>query len=438
MTSTDTGGPRGRRVPRAGRSARRARRRRRGSSPACGSAPPRSAGARAAARARADAVGRAAARQRRHAPAQARERGLDAIVLAACGLDRLGLAAEIGARPRPEAMLPEAAQGALALQVRAGEEELVARADHAETRGASRPSALCVATIGAGCLAPVAAHHDGDDAARADRRRGRRLGRAAQRRRSGGARATSCWLAARAMKVIVTRPRAQAQPLVERARGARPRGRRVPADRDRAHLRRADRLRGLRLADRHEPERRRRDRAPRPQPARRSPRSGPARPRRCARTGSSPRSSPRVSSQDGLLREFPRPAGQRALRRGRGRAPRADRRARRRLRRRSTARGCCTPEPPEGDVVVLASGSAARAYAAIGGAAPGGLDRARDDARRARGRARGRRRGGDARPRRARRGASRDVMDSQPSMTRRSRSSPTSGCRTTSSACATA
>ena len=28
------------------------------------------------------------------------------------------------------------------------------------------------------------------------------------------------------------------------------------------------------------------------------------------------------------------------------------------------------PEPPEGDVVVLASGSAARAYAGIGGTAP--------------------------------------------------------------------
>jgi uroporphyrinogen-III synthase len=29
-----------------------------------------------------------------------------------------------------------------------------------------------------------------------------------------------------------------------------------------------------------------------------------------------------------------------------------------------------TPEPPEGDAVVLASGSAARAYAGIGGSAP--------------------------------------------------------------------
>jgi hydroxymethylbilane synthase len=91
-----------------------------------------------------------------------RERGLDAIMLAACGLDRLGLGAEIGARLDPSVMLPEAAQGALALQVRAGEESLVARADHAETRRRVEPERRCVAAIGAGCLAPVAAHHDGE------------------------------------------------------------------------------------------------------------------------------------------------------------------------------------------------------------------------------------------------------------------------------------
>jgi hydroxymethylbilane synthase len=91
-----------------------------------------------------------------------RERGLDAIVLAACGLDRLGLGAEIGARLDPEQMLPEAAQGALALQVRAGEEQAVAHADHAETRARVEPERRCVAAIGAGCLAPVAAHHDGE------------------------------------------------------------------------------------------------------------------------------------------------------------------------------------------------------------------------------------------------------------------------------------
>jgi hydroxymethylbilane synthase len=91
-----------------------------------------------------------------------RERGLDAIMLAACGLDRLGLTAEIGARLDPGWMLPEAAQGALALQVRAGEEELVARADHAETRRRVEPERRCVAAIGGGCVAPVAAHHDGE------------------------------------------------------------------------------------------------------------------------------------------------------------------------------------------------------------------------------------------------------------------------------------
>src|SRR6266702_724508 len=90
------------------------------------------------------------------------ERGLDAIVLAACGLDRLGLAGEIGLRFEPEQLLPEAGQGALALQVRAGEEELVAGADDAETRRRVEAERACVAAIGGGCLAPVAAHHDGE------------------------------------------------------------------------------------------------------------------------------------------------------------------------------------------------------------------------------------------------------------------------------------
>jgi hydroxymethylbilane synthase len=89
------------------------------------------------------------------------ERGLDAVVLAACGLDRLGLGEEIGHRFDPDELLPEAAQGALALQVRLGEESLVARADDLETRRRVEAERACVAMIGAGCLAPVAAHHDG-------------------------------------------------------------------------------------------------------------------------------------------------------------------------------------------------------------------------------------------------------------------------------------
>ncbi|HET7571822.1 MAG TPA: hydroxymethylbilane synthase [Gaiellaceae bacterium] len=89
------------------------------------------------------------------------ERGLDAVVLAACGLDRLGLGGEIGRRFDPDELLPEAAQGALALQVRAGEEHLVAAADDAETRARVEAERACVAAVGGGCLAPVAAHHDG-------------------------------------------------------------------------------------------------------------------------------------------------------------------------------------------------------------------------------------------------------------------------------------
>jgi hydroxymethylbilane synthase len=109
------------------------------------------------------------------------ERGLDAIVLAAAGLDRLGLAGEIGLRFDPDELVPEAGQGAVALQVREGEEALVAAVDDAETRRRVEAERACVARIGAGCLAPVAAHHDGaalvaliaaEDGSWVERRRG--------------------------------------------------------------------------------------------------------------------------------------------------------------------------------------------------------------------------------------------------------------------------
>ena len=49
----------------------------------------------------------------------------DAIVLAAAGLVRLGLLSRIGFLFDPSVFVPEAGQGALALQVRSGEAELV-------------------------------------------------------------------------------------------------------------------------------------------------------------------------------------------------------------------------------------------------------------------------------------------------------------------------
>jgi hydroxymethylbilane synthase len=109
------------------------------------------------------------------------ERGLDAIVLAAAGLVRLGREEEIGHRFDPEQLVPEAGQGAVALQVRTGEEEVVAGVDDPETRRRVEAERACVASIGGGCLAPVAAYHDGaellalvahEDGAWLERRRG--------------------------------------------------------------------------------------------------------------------------------------------------------------------------------------------------------------------------------------------------------------------------
>ncbi len=140
------------------------------------------------------------------------ERGLDAIVLAACGLDRLGLAQEIGKRFEPEELVPEAGQGALALQVRAGENHLVAAADDAETRRRVEAERACVAAIGGGCLAPVAAHHDGttltalvaaEDGSWIERRSG-----------DDPAALAAELLAVRPLRVLVTRPSDQADPLV--------------------------------------------------------------------------------------------------------------------------------------------------------------------------------------------------------------------------------
>lgn len=90
-----------------------------------------------------------------------RERKLDAVVLAACGLDRLGLANEIGVRLGVGTVLPEAGQGAVALQVRGDDTGLVESIDDAATRQRVEAERACVARIGAGCSAPVAAHHDG-------------------------------------------------------------------------------------------------------------------------------------------------------------------------------------------------------------------------------------------------------------------------------------
>jgi hydroxymethylbilane synthase len=86
------------------------------------------------------------------------ERGLAAIVLAACGLDRLGLAHEIGFRVPTEIMLPEVGQGFLALQTRASEAPALAAVNDENGLRVLRAERAAAGAFGGGCLAPVAAH----------------------------------------------------------------------------------------------------------------------------------------------------------------------------------------------------------------------------------------------------------------------------------------
>lgn len=84
----------------------------------------------------------------------------DGLILAAAGLDRLRIRVPDAARLPAELMLPAPAQGALALQVRAGDEalrELLAGLDHRPTRVAVEAERRLLRRLGGGCLAPLGA-----------------------------------------------------------------------------------------------------------------------------------------------------------------------------------------------------------------------------------------------------------------------------------------
>ena len=88
---------------------------------------------------------------------------LDAVVLAAAGLRRLGRAAEITEVLDPMLMLPAPAQGALAVECRTADTslvELLASLDDEHTRAAVVAERSLLATLEAGCSAPVAALAD--------------------------------------------------------------------------------------------------------------------------------------------------------------------------------------------------------------------------------------------------------------------------------------
>lgn len=91
---------------------------------------------------------------------------LDAALLAAAGLDRLGIPIPDGARLSLDLVLPAPAQGALAIRVRAGDADLldaVARADHRPTRTAVDAERALLRRLGGGCLAPLGAYAEASD-----------------------------------------------------------------------------------------------------------------------------------------------------------------------------------------------------------------------------------------------------------------------------------
>jgi hydroxymethylbilane synthase len=85
----------------------------------------------------------------------------DAIVLAAAGLERLGLLHHVTEWLSLDQMLPAPGQGALAVQARHEDDrtlELLARLDHPATRKATSAERAFLNGLGGGCSLPVAAY----------------------------------------------------------------------------------------------------------------------------------------------------------------------------------------------------------------------------------------------------------------------------------------
>jgi hydroxymethylbilane synthase len=88
---------------------------------------------------------------------------LDAVVLAHAGLSRLGRDGEVTEAFDPDVLLPAPAQGALAVECRSADTDLAAHLaalDHAPTRAAVVAERTLLATLEAGCSAPVGALAD--------------------------------------------------------------------------------------------------------------------------------------------------------------------------------------------------------------------------------------------------------------------------------------
>ena len=92
---------------------------------------------------------------------KARGEDYDGVVLASAGLIRLGRHAEISEYLSPEAFTPEAGQGTLAVEARAGDEkvlEVISKMDHGPTSVALQAERAFLAVFGGGCKVPITAY----------------------------------------------------------------------------------------------------------------------------------------------------------------------------------------------------------------------------------------------------------------------------------------
>ncbi len=83
-----------------------------------------------------------------------------ALVMAAAGLSRLGLAGRISEYLQPETLLSAVGQGALGIEIRADDEftrEVVRRLNHAPTEAATMAERALLRRLGGGCQVPIAA-----------------------------------------------------------------------------------------------------------------------------------------------------------------------------------------------------------------------------------------------------------------------------------------
>lgn len=86
---------------------------------------------------------------------------VDAILLAAAGLDRLGKTDWVRERLDPTDFCPAAGQGALGIEIRTGDVETLAAVaflDHADTRFAVTAERTALAALGGGCQVPIGMH----------------------------------------------------------------------------------------------------------------------------------------------------------------------------------------------------------------------------------------------------------------------------------------